>query len=94
MEYHIYGIGNALVDIEYEVDVSFLREHRIEKGMMTLVDESRQIELIQALNKHMVKKQSGGSAANTMIAASQFGANCFIPARWPVMTGEIFMSTI
>jgi sugar/nucleoside kinase (ribokinase family) len=81
MNYHIYGIGNALVDIEYEVDTEFLKAHRIEKGLMTLVDEARQLELIQALDKHMIKKQSGGSAANTMIAASQFGANCFYSCK-------------
>ncbi len=81
MKYHIYGIGNALVDIEYEVEVPFLSDHQVEKGMMTLVDESRQVELIAALDKHMVKKQSGGSAANTMIAASQFGANCFYSCK-------------
>lgn len=81
MKYHIYGIGNALVDIEYEVDVSFLIEHQVDKGMMTLVDEARQIELISALDKHMVKKQSGGSAANTMIAASQFGASCYYSCK-------------
>jgi sugar/nucleoside kinase (ribokinase family) len=81
MNYHIYGIGNALVDIEYEVDVSFLKEHHVDKGMMTLVDEARQIELISVLNKHMVKKQSGGSAANTMIAARQFGSNCFYSCK-------------
>jgi sugar/nucleoside kinase (ribokinase family) len=49
--------------------------------MMTLVDEARQVELIGALDRHMVKKQSGGSAANTMIAASQFGANCFYSCK-------------
>jgi len=81
MRYHVYGIGNALVDIEYQVDKDFLEQHNIEKGLMTLVDEHRQVQLIKALNKHMVKKQSGGSAANTMIAASQFGANCFYSCK-------------
>ena len=81
MKYHVYGIGNALVDIEYQVDTAFLDLHNIEKGLMTLVDEDRQLYLIEALNKHMIKKQSGGSAANTMIAASQFGANCFYSCR-------------
>jgi sugar/nucleoside kinase (ribokinase family) len=81
MKYHIYGIGNALVDIEYQVDIEFLHQHGVEKGLMTLVDEQRQNELIKTLNKHMIKKQSGGSAANTMIAASQFGANCFYSCK-------------
>ena len=81
MEYDIYGIGNALVDIEYQVDGDFLEQHFIDKGLMTLVDEQRQTELIEALQKHMIKKQSGGSAANTVIASSQFGANCFYSCK-------------
>lgn len=81
MKYDVYGIGNALVDIEFEVDNDFLKQHQIEKGLMTLVDEERQIELIKALDKHMIKKQSGGSAANTVIAASQFGADCFYTCK-------------
>lgn len=81
MKYNIYGIGNALVDIEYQVDNGFLKNHQIEKGLMTLVDEQRQLELIEALDQHMIKKQSGGSAANTIIAANQFGANCFYSCK-------------
>ena len=81
MSYHIYGIGNALVDIEYQVTPAFLEQHHVEKGLMTLVDEQRQLELIEALDQHMIKKQSGGSAANTMIAASQFGASCFYSCK-------------
>jgi len=81
MRYHIYGIGNALVDIEYQVDDKFLTRHGIDKGMMTLVDEARQVELIRELDKHMVKRQCGGSAANTIIAACQFGADCFYSCK-------------
>ncbi len=81
MEYDIYGIGNALVDIEYQVDNNFLNKHHIDKGLMTLVDEERQLQLIEALDDHLLKKQSGGSAANTVIASSQFGANCFYSCK-------------
>lgn len=81
MKYDVYGIGNALVDIEYEVDESFLSMYGIEKGLMTLVDASRQRELIKVLKRHMLKKQSGGSAANTIIASSQFGSNCFYSCK-------------
>ncbi len=81
MKYHIYGIGNALVDIEYQVDEDFLNNHQVDKGIMTLVDRERQHQLVEGLQKHMIKKQSGGSAANTIIAASQFGANCFYSCK-------------
>ena len=36
--YHIYGMGNALVDMEFEVSDEFLKEFEIAKGGMTLVD--------------------------------------------------------
>ena len=38
-KYHVYGVGNALVDMEFEVEDSFLDLMRIDKGIMTLVDE-------------------------------------------------------
>ena len=48
--YHVYGIGNALVDMEFEVHDQFLNESRIDKGVMTLVDENQQHELIGQLD--------------------------------------------
>ncbi len=76
-KYHIYGLGAGLVDTEIEVDDAFLSASNIEKGLMTLVDEDRQIELINHLKDHLVasKRASGGSAANTVIGAAHFGAN-------------------
>ena len=35
-DYDVYGIGNALVDTEFEVTDSFLKEQGIDKGCMTL----------------------------------------------------------
>ena len=80
-KYDVYGIGNALVDMEFEVTEDFFRANGIEKGVMTLVDEERQDSLIKALKKHVAKKQSGGSAANTMIGVSQFGGQCFYSCK-------------
>ena len=34
MKYDVYGVGNALVDTEYEVNDNFLMEHRIAKGIV------------------------------------------------------------
>ena len=36
-KYDVYGVGNALVDTEFEVPDSFFAEHNIQKGFMTLV---------------------------------------------------------
>lgn len=50
-KYHVYGIGNALVDMEYEVTVGDLEKLRIDKGVMTLVDEDHQTEIMDYLQK-------------------------------------------
>ena len=69
-KYDVYGVGNALVDKEFEVDDSFFDEHKIEKGVMTLVAHEQQRFLLDILsNKFGIKKQAGGgSAANTLYA--------------------------
>ncbi len=76
-QYDVYGIGNALVDIVTEVDLDFFVRHGIEKGVMTLVDEKRQHQLIKAIDMKKSKMSCGGSAANTMIGVSQFGGKSF-----------------
>jgi sugar/nucleoside kinase (ribokinase family) len=72
-QFDVYGLGNALVDIVTEVDVDFFIRNGIEKGVMTLVDEKRQHHLIHAIDMKKSKMSCGGSAANTIIAVSQFG---------------------
>lgn len=76
-QYDVYGIGNALVDIVTEVDLDFFLRHGIEKGVMTLVDEKRQHELIGAIDMKKSKMSCGGSAANTIIGVSQFGGRSY-----------------
>lgn len=80
-KYDVYGIGNALVDFEVKVDDNFLNENKIEKGLMTLVEEERQVELTNALNGKEIQKACGGSAANTVIAVSQFGGKSFYSCK-------------
>lgn len=76
--YHICGLGNALVDIEIDVTDDELKKLNIQKGMMTLIDETRLNELLTYFpEERRHKKACGGSAANSMIGATQFGANCF-----------------
>jgi sugar/nucleoside kinase (ribokinase family) len=80
-KYHVYGVGNALVDMEFEVTPELLEELEIAKGVMTLVDESRQTHLVEQLNGRLGKQSSGGSAANTMVAISQFGGQGFYSCK-------------
>ena len=79
MTYHIYGIGNALVDQEYKVEDEFFQRSGIEKGIMTLIDEPQMHQLRDALDQESAisHRACGGSAANTIISASYFGARTF-----------------
>jgi sugar/nucleoside kinase (ribokinase family) len=81
--YHVYGVGAALVDTEIEVSDTDLAAMAVEKGLMTLVDEARQAQLLDHLSDHLVhsKRASGGSAANTIIAVAQFGGSAFYSCK-------------
>ena len=81
--YDVYGLGNALVDTEYHVSDSLLEALGVEKGMMTLIDNSQLIDLEEQLrNQAVLKKQaSGGSAANSLIAAANFGSRVFYSCK-------------
>lgn len=79
--FDVYAVGNALVDTEYEVDEGFLRDHKIEKGLMTLVDSARLQQLTRALRELKPKRDAGGSAANTTIAVRGFGGTAFYSCR-------------
>jgi len=76
-KYDVYGMGNAIVDIVTEVPPDFFEQHGIEKGVMTLVDEKRQLQLVKAIDMKKSRMSGGGSAGNTVVAVSQFGGKCF-----------------
>ena len=75
--FSVYGIGNALVDIQYRVTPDFLAEAGIEKGVMTLIGEDRHHELLERLGDDVLKRSSGGSAANTMIGVANLGGKAY-----------------
>lgn len=81
--YDVYGIGNALVDKEFEVTDEFLAHEKLQKGMMTLVDEESQTHLLNRLMERfgLKKRAGGGSAANTMYAISRFGGRAYYSCK-------------
>ena len=97
-QYDVYGIGNALVDTEYEVDDAFLDHAKLPKGIMTLIEEADRKKLIRLLeveHEHLAVKQAGGgSAANTMVIVSQLGSQRFIAAKsLPIPLGTFLSKT-
>jgi len=79
--YDVYGLGNALVDMEYTIEDGFLADHDIPKGHMTLVDEPTMDTLVTGLDGRAPRRMSGGSAANTLIAVQGFGASTFYSCK-------------
>jgi len=82
-KYDIYGIGAALVDTEVEVSDAFLANASIDKGVMTLVDEARQAELLRALSAESgsMLRKCGGSVCNSVVAACSLGAQAFFSGK-------------
>jgi sugar/nucleoside kinase (ribokinase family) len=94
-KYQVYGIGNALVDMEIEVSEPFLKECDVEKGVMTLVDQKRQNELLEKIEGNIHKRSCGGSAANTIIAVSQLGGQAFYSCKVANdETGDFYFSDL
>ena len=81
MSYDLFCIGNALVDIEFEVEEHFLDELQLMKGTMHLIDLDRVAELRGELAVQPVKQQCGGSAANTAYAARALGCQVFFAGK-------------
>lgn len=81
MNYDLVGIGNALVDIEVQVDDAFIEEISVTKGGMTLSSASDQEKVLNALKSRPHKLSSGGSAANTIHGASVLGAKSYYLGR-------------
>ena len=79
--FHVYGVGNALVDLEYEVPESLLSELNIDKGLMTLIEENRHHELLDKLGSFKSRPCGGGSAANTITAAAQLGSSTYYSCK-------------
>ncbi len=80
-QYHIYGMGNALVDFEIETTAAELANLNIEKGVMTLIEESRQDELFEVFQSNRHSRACGGSAANTIIGAQTLGSQCYYSCK-------------
>ncbi len=73
MQYDVYGVGNALVDIQTRIGDPHLNGLGFTKGIMTLVDEATQTRVLQSLDGAPVSRCAGGSAANTIIGVADFG---------------------
>lgn len=76
-QYDFYSIGNALLDMVYEVEEQTLIDLHVTKGTMRLIDEDTHERFIKVLSNYKPTYACGGSAANTAITAQMFGSKTF-----------------
>ena len=78
MKYDISALGNALVDTQYMISHEFLNEIGLEPDSMTLATPEEHAPTIKKLESMGVSSVSdcGGSATNSLVAASYFGSKC------------------
>src|SRR5437868_1478522 len=74
-EFHVCGLGNAIVDIFLEMSDAEFAETGFERGTMRLVEAGEQRELLARFRDREPRLVSGGSVANSVIALSQLGGN-------------------
>ncbi|MDA7565465.1 adenosine kinase [Candidatus Pelagibacter sp.] len=67
----ILGIGNAIVDVICKVEDQYLKNNKLTKSTMKLVDESEFKKLLSTLK--IEETVSGGSVANSIVGLSQLG---------------------
>lgn len=77
IEYDIFGVGHALVDLQFSVGPCELASLGVEKGVMTLVDADRRRAVLCGIGRDPVNRASGGSAANTAITVTRFGGRAY-----------------
>ncbi|PID60758.1 MAG: adenosine kinase [Gammaproteobacteria bacterium] len=88
----VYGLGNALVDLEIDIPHEKLTELGVDKSHMTLIEEDRHHELLDALTEFEAQPCGGGSAANTMTAIAQLGSRAFYSCKVADdATGQFFV---
>lgn len=74
-KYDVYGVGNALVDLQVRASDSDLEYHSLRKGGMQLVDGAAQRKLTDYFDAQTLHRASGGSVANSVIAIAQLGGH-------------------
>ncbi len=91
-KFDVFGVGNALVDIQARVGDHVVAELGIDKGIMTLVDNERQAAVLASLGGLPLNRCAGGSAANTIVAVADFGGSAaFVGKIGDDAIGEFFL---
>ena len=92
-QYHVTGIGNAIVDVLTQADDAFIADHGLEKGAMTLIDTETAEKIYGDMGSAV--EVSGGSVANTIAGLASLGARgAYIGKVAKDKLGEVFAHDI
>lgn len=80
--YDVFGMCNALIDIQAFVDDTFLASIGVNKGIMHLIDEERSRSILKRLEHIPQEMLPGGSGANSMSTVAFLGGH-------PIYTGVV-----
>ena len=81
MAFDVFGMCNALFDIQAEVSEQTLAQLAVEKGSMLLIDEEQQRIMVAAVYEDLVNTEPGGSGCNTLIGLAQLGGTACYTSR-------------
>jgi len=79
--FDVFGMCNALFDIQAEVTDDVLHELSLGKGGMTLISEEEQRSIVPRVYTEIVNTEAGGSGANTMIGVALLGGTACYTSR-------------
>jgi len=92
-KFDVVGVGNAIVDVLYHSDDSFLDQHDLIKGSMTIIDSETSKKLYGFMGSSM--EISGGSAANTVACLTALGGSgAFVGKVCRDQLGDVFTNDI
>lgn len=95
MSHDVYAVGNALVDVQAQVQDELLTEIAVDKGIMTLVDDDQQASVLSKFDVPSLNRCAGGSAANTIAAVADFGGKVeFVGKIGDDETGQFFLKDL
>ena len=72
--FHVFGIGNPLIDYLVQIDDTDLNQLQLQKGGMHLIDAPKASLLRELVKGKPLKKACGDSTANTLAAMACLGS--------------------
>jgi sugar/nucleoside kinase (ribokinase family) len=81
MSFDVFGMCNAIYDLQAEVEDAVLEELDLQKGSMRLLEAAQQRRIVPRVYTHIVHSEAGGSGANTMFGVALLGGTACFTSR-------------